>query len=256
MPLYNQNGSTKTVSASTTVTFAANEIAGPGVMRYLLFLTTSTVADISRVRVKRDGVSLLDLPIDHLRSYISRLSRSNRTIATTDTSLEIPLSLIDGIGSEQEACQFGDGAPTVELVIPAGATTGTVLIGWEMSELTPAFTPRNVSVQSNIGASSTNGRIPVNVQPDSVLRSITIPTGNLDRARLVLGGKQMFDLEGTGLLAFAQADGGGMSDPATIVIDPTPAPVGSYLEISTAAGWSTGDEISLGSLVPQTPANS
>jgi len=254
---FNAGGKPVTVAASTVV-FSASEISGDGVAAYYITVDNGDpISTIDRVRIKSAGSTIFDLSLNELISYIQRASRSNFTANTAvDTSLTIPMYILDGRGSERYSAGFpNQQSPTVEIVRNATGAVGTMFCGWRLySDPYPFFTMAT-GTQTNVPANSINQRVPVNAP--GLLRYFGLNLTGLDRLRLVINGQQLWDLSGQQLLESQQMEG---LDGATAgdfmsfrLQEMVPVTAGnSYAELSTNAAWAgTANEFLSVTLVPQ-----
>lgn len=259
------NAGTKVISAGVaqTVVFSSSDIPGTGVSRYLWRTTGANnhqTSAIDRWRVKAGGQTWWDVKPIQMRRMVERMSRANILPVAANLRGTIPLYFLDGKGDERYLAGFPRGqAPTVEMGLDANASAGTARIGWEISTVEPQWAIKFLSSQGNLGASVTNGRIPIT--QDGLIRGVCLPiksaTGIL-RAKLVLGGVEIFNLGADELIEQnAEFDPG--ANITTIPTDlfyklptPLPAPIGnSYFEVDTGAGAVVGDEYAVLSLLPQ-----
>lgn len=257
---YDYNAQTKTIVNATAATysFGASEIAGDGVAAYTLSLTGTNddYGSISRTRVKAGGQLLVDVASAHLTAFIQRMSTSKWAMAATDTAYTVALYTLDAKGlNERYACGFPIGqSPTVEVVVDGTGAAGTLQCGWRLYEGTPAFYPLLLGSQMQIAASATNARY--SLTQGGLLRGFSISTTSLDRLRLVINGKQLFNLSGAQLQqcqAMEGQDGGSTNELFFKIAQMLPITAGnSFVEIDTAAGWGgVTEEITIYSYVPQ-----
>ena len=257
--VFDYNSQTKTIVNATAATysFGASEIAGDGVAAYYIALTGTNddFGSISRVRVKSGGQVIMDVPQAHLTAFIQRMSTSKWAMAGADTAFTMPLYTLDAKGAERYASGFPNGqAPTVEVVVDGTGAAGTITCGWRLFEGQFPFYSLLISSQMNIGSSSVNGRYPLT--QGGLLRGFSVETTGLDRLRLVINGKQLFNLSGP-LLQQSQAmegqDGGSTNTLFFKIDEMLPITAGnSFIELDTLAGWSgTSSEVSVYSYIPQ-----
>ena len=262
--IYDYNAQTKVIANATvaTYTFGASEIAGDGVANYTLALTGTNddFGSIDRVRVKAGGQLIVDIAQAHLTAFIQRMSTSKWAMAGADTTFSIPLYTLDAKGIEERyACGFPIGqSPTVEVVVDGTGAAGTVGCAWRLFEGTPAFYPLLLGSQMNIAASATNARYPIT--QGGLLRGFSVETTGLDRLRLVVNGKQIFNLSGAQLQqaqAMEGQDGGSTNQLFFKIAEMVPITAGnSYFELDTGAGYTgTAGECTLYSYVPQITNN-
>jgi hypothetical protein len=257
---WNAGGQASNVGGGTCV-WSASEISGDGVAGYILHLDTAagdTISTIDRVRIKSAGSTILDLSLTNLISYIQRASRSNFTAnVAVDQSLSIPLWVLDGRGSERYASGFPNAqSPTVEVVQNAGATAGTLFLGWRMYDTPFPFYTMATSTATNCPPGSINFRVPIN--SPGLLRYFGVNTTGLDRIRIIVNGQQLWDLSGDILRESQQLeglDGATAGDYMTFRLqEMVPVTAGnSYAEFSTSAATWAGvtNEFTTVTMVPQ-----
>lgn len=245
----------KVTAASTPVVWTGTEIPANGVVAYHVELTGAgmTFGDITRIRVKSQGASIIDIDNAHFTAFYQRYSKTNRVLAAADTFFTIPLwipEVEDEDGDDERGIVGADwsqmprgGAPTVELQIGAGGAAGTALIGYTVSDRAPKFFPVMLGSSLQIAASNANGKYPLFEQGG--IKGFSINTTGLDRVKLVQGGVQKFHSDGV----LCQA----MQDDRNLAVTLNPifldvggrnlkglmsAPAGSsFLELATGAGW-------------------
>lgn len=255
----------KVTAASTPVQWTGNDIPANGVVAYHVELTGAgmTFGDITRIRVKSQGVTIIDLDNAHFTSFFQRYSKSNRALVAGDTFFTIPLWLpeneAEGDEKGADECQMPrGGAPTVELQIGAGGAAGTALIGYTVSDRAPKWFPIIVGNALQVVASTASARYPL-YEPGGV-KGFSINTTGLDRVKLVLGGVQKYHSDG--VLAQAVQDDRNLAtglNPIWLDVGGRDlsglmsAPQGSsYIELATAAGWAgAANESGMYALRPQ-----
>lgn len=245
----NQNFATKAIAASTTVVFNNDEVTSEGVVEYAFVATGAgnTLANISRMRVKADGVPIVDTTPDFLRAYIERCSEANFAPPAAATRWTIPLYNLEGLSPLQKyASQFPKGRKiTIEIVFGAGAGAGTLLCMWRQTDIPQAFYPLITSTPLNIAASQTNQQKTFGRQ--GLVRAYGINSTGLNRLRLLVGGVQVCNVDGTTILEQQQMENPvSITNPIVNTIEPEiPAQAGeTFAELDTAAGWGgVGNEI-------------
>lgn len=240
----------KVTAASVPVQWTGNDIPANGVVAYHVEFTGAgmTYGDVTRIRVKSQGVTIIDLDNAHFTAFIQRFTKTNRVLAAADTFFTIPLWLPEKEAESDDEgadiCQMPrGGAPTVELQIGAGGAAGTALIGYTVSDIAPKWYPVIVGSALQIAASTANGKYPL-FEPGGV-KAFSINTTGLDRVKLVLAGIQKYHSDG--VLAQAVQDDRNLAttlNPIWLDVGGRDlkglmsAPAGSsYLELATAAGW-------------------
>jgi len=262
----NFSGVSKTIAATTTQTiiFPANEIEGAGVIAYQVqFNGGADIADISRIRVMASGDLIVDVSPAQLRTWLEGTARTGATQATTDTRLLIPLYMPHlPTRDERDSCQFPLGAqPEVQIDLIDTVPVGAANISWVKTDVAPRFASRFYSNVLNIAASQVNAR--GNFSDGGVINGVVLNTVGVNRARLLVSGREAFNLPGPQFNA--QTWGNGLAatrmgeSPLTIT-DPQFIPVtlglqaavgSSYLELTTGAAWAgVANEFAIWSAIP------
>jgi len=222
--------------------------------------TASTIALISRVRVKANGQTVVDCTLDELRAYQERFSPKGNSDDTDGLSLNIPLNSLDTRSDDEgDRCQFMPGASaTVEVVIVAGAgQAGTLMLGWTKTTVAPEFFMTLIESNTNVAASTTNGRSPLS--GPGFVQGLGLPTQGLNRVRAILSGLEVANIPGNRYNGATAATLGDMlvamqnlyenPDAATDTetyqfiklnqgLEANPAT--SWLELTTESNWGTG----------------
>lgn len=256
---YKASGVSKAVAATTaqTIVFTPGEIEGAGVIAYLISLTENAAGAnndfgaLTRVRVKANGVTFIDLTPAHLKAYVQRMSRSNFDIADGDRFLIIPLmDLAAPTWDLQDIQQFPRGAqPTVEITTDNSVAAGTMLIGYIRTTVDPLLWPRLIGTQMNIAASQNQARFTFST--DGVVAGLGINTVGLTNLRAIISGEELIDLPSAGLPAGTTSRGDMLflsqlldnvdvdTDPAFLKLNAgLPADSGSsYVLLDTSAAW-------------------
>lgn len=260
-------GAAKTVlvTAAQTITFTSSEIDGAGVIAYFLSFGTAgnDYGDLDRVRVRAGSQILVDLTANELMAYNQCYSKSNfnETAAGVQT-ITIPLNLMDGPTDDaRDQCQFPPGAePLVEVVTLNTTVAGSILCGWETTNVAPKYFPRIISKSTVSPVSTKNNSL---VFSDSgAIRGIIMPTAGVDRAELTVSGERAWVMPGTQYSAIAYGDMLSQKDFDVFGLTSTP-PVGikyavhscdlglpaasgaSNLIWDTGAGWTANSEIAI-----------
>jgi len=243
---YDQNAGTKATAAATTVVFTATDIPGAGVVAYhFLFAGAGmTFGDLTRIRVKGAGQTLFDVDPTALQAWINRYYGSNLAPVAGDVSFTIPFWYPTQAQGDPQAGDFSQMpsglAPTIELVIGAGGAVGTVQAAWTISDMKPTATPALLGSAMNIGVGpAVNQHYPLFEQGG--VKGVCLNTTGLTRARLVMGGLQRMNIEGTTLFSEIQrfANTNLPADPVFVDLGgPQSAPAGnSYWELDVTGAW-------------------
>ena len=243
MPRFiDQNASTKTTAASTTVTFTAQDFDATGIVKATFFFTGAgmTVGDLTRIRVKNAGITTHDFSLAQFQAWYQKYF--NISPVAADVTFDIPFHLPylgDNVDASDICQMIPGGQPAIELVIGAGGAAGTVQMGWVKSTVKPVMYPVMLGSAMQIAASSTNAHYPI--ADPGVIKGVVIPTAGLTRFNLTLGGARRINIEGTSMLAQVQKERN-----SQVVTDPICSDLGgvqgapsgsSYVEIDSAAGW-------------------
>jgi hypothetical protein len=249
---------------SSTLTFSQNDIPFPQkgssivALHFDLSGAGNTLANITRIRLRANGLTYWDITPTELRTYYSAFANDSLDWGASSTRFSMPLCLID---VEDEDAADRVAAPLnhnlqVDLAYGATAmTTPATFIGWTTSDVDPIFAPTLIGRPTNYAASQTNAK--VNLAEGGFLRAMLLPnqaTGYV-RWRIVSNAEQRYagrpaiiqganDYHDTGALAasFISAKFVGM---------PTVPPGGSYVEFDSGAGAAATDEIVAHVLTPQ-----
>lgn len=263
-----------------TVIWSPAEIDAAGVVAFHLIIrnqgTEAAGIDIiSRIRVKANGQTVMDCSSEQLRAFQERFSPKGNSDLGTSTILTIPLNSLDAkTDDDGDRCQFMPGASATVEITSATVTTGTdvteygqFLLGWTKTTVAPEFYHTLLAQPANVGASSTNGRSPLG--GPGFVQGLGITTANLGRMRAVLSGLEVANLPG--LTYNGQTWGDMIRASQNLYENPDDAsdvsafqfiklnqgleanPATSWLELTTAAGWSASNEIAVYTLVPVQP---
>jgi hypothetical protein len=259
--VYDYNSAGKVIANATAAVYSygASEIAGDGVASYIVTLTGTNddygSIGAGHISVKAGGQPIVAVLPAHLTAFIQRMSTSKWAMAAADTGFQIPLYTLDAKGEERYACGFPNGmSPTLEIPVDGTGSAGTMTAGWRLYEGQFPFYPLLLGSALNWTASTTNNRFPIT--QGGLLRGFSINTTGLDRLRLVIGGKQLFNLSGPQLVqsqAMEGGDGGSTNEMFFKIDELLPITAGnSFAEGDVAAGWAgVANQITLYSYVPQ-----
>lgn len=243
------NGGTKTIAATTAATYVFNdsEIPNGGVGAFSIVTTGANnhlTSAVTRNRVKLSGAAIWDAPSAAHRALIEAIAPANTIPPASRLRYTIPLNLPGVDGSV--GIPFNT-KPSVEVIVDANSSAGTAQIGWLRTAGQPRFMPKFLGFASGVGASVTNGRIPLNI-PDGLVYGISFPlvgaTG-VTRARVVLNGIEVINLSQDHLL-----EGEFLTNPQSltttlfvrmpVLLPATPGI--SFIEVDTGAGAAVTDE--------------
>lgn len=206
---YNSSSKTISANATTTVTFTSSDVPSDRVVQYVFSIVDSgagtpiTLATITRIRVKANGVAIWDLSLAMLRAYIFRFSKGGYTLpsaaittnAATATSVlrfSLPFFILDAMTKDAaDLCQFPPNSNvTIEITFTTAANQGgTITCGYVQTTMQPACYPKLLGSPMNIAASTASGRTPLT--DDGIIEGIGINAIGLGRMKLVLGGAQV-----------------------------------------------------------------
>jgi hypothetical protein len=280
---YSFSPSLKSFSASSTTTaiWSPAEIDSAGCVAFHIAMNTtggtaSTINLITRVRVKANGQTVVDCTLDELRAYQERFSPKGNSDDTDGLFLNIPLNSLDARSDDEgDRCQFMPGASaTVEVVIVTGAgQAGTLMLGWTKTTVAPEFFMTLIESNTNVAASTTNGRSPLS--GPGFVQGLGLPTQGLNRFRAILSGLEVANIPGS---VYNGATAGALGDllvaMQSLYENPDTAtdtetyqfiklnqgleanPATSWLELTTQSNWGTASASTaqtLYTLVPVQP---
>jgi hypothetical protein len=274
MPIsYRANSETIAATTAQTVTFADNTLPQGGIGELFIETTGANNAlDVANgligVRVKLEGVAVLDITGPQLRVLLESLSPANTIPATGRLSFTIPMSYpfsnapIWNWNANLGGIPFGV-KTSVELVLGTSSSAGTALVGWRLLPNAPQYMLKAVQQSTGLAASTTNGRVQVNYGANQIYGFIlpTVGSTGITRLRIVSmdsSGKetQVFHADRT-LLLESQFAG----NPSTVtnpfvlkLPEPVVLPAGSYLEIDNGAGSAATDVFAALQVVNVAPA--
>jgi ABC-type cobalt transport system substrate-binding protein len=260
-------GSAKTVAVTTaqTITFTSSEIDGAGVIGYFIGFGTAgnDYQDLDRVRVRAGSQILVDLTANELLAYNAAYSKANfNESAIGQQTIYIPLNLLDAPTDDaRDACQFPPGAePILEVVTLNTTVAGSMIVGWEVTDVDPEYFPRLISKTTTSPVSTRNNSL---VFSDTgKIRAIVMPTAGVDRAELTVSGERAWSMPGAQFNAIAYGDLLSHKD-ADVFGIPISPPIGnkyachscdlglaaasgaSNLIFDTGAGWTANQEIAI-----------
>jgi len=272
MPIsYRANAETVAATTAATITFADNTLPQGGIGE--LFIETTGANNcldnaVIGVRVKLEGVAVLDLAGPQLRALLESASPANTTPAAGRISWTIPMSYPFSLGPVWNWSANLGGIPfgtktSVELVVNASSSAGTALIGWRLLPTAPAYMLKTIQQSTGLAASTTNGRVQVNYGMNNVYGFIlpTVGATGITRLRVVsmdATGKetQVFHAD-RALLLESQFAGNPSSLTTPFVLklpEPIVLPAGSYLEIDNGAGSAATDVFAALQVINVAPA--
>lgn len=247
-----------------TIVFPAAEIESAGVVKYMIAISAGTIADINRVRVKAGGSNVVDIRRDHLQAFQQRFYRSNLPDATAGKLLTIPLNFPHApTEDEQDLCQFPLGASAqVEIEFAATIVAGAAIIGYEMSDVDPLWTPRLYGSQMNIPASSTNAKYAF-AESGIIAATVCSQTG-ISKSTLSVSSRNAMELPGPvysglalgNLIDASQFDSDGNTSKTILArachLGIAAAQGSSQLMLDTSAAWpGVTEELTLWAIAPQ-----
>lgn len=260
-------GSSKTVALTTaqTITFTSSEIDSAGVIGYFISFGTAgnDYQDLDRVRIRAGAQILVDLTANELLALNSAYSKSNfNESAAGVQTVYVPLNLMDAPTDDaRDQCQFPPGAEAVLEIVTLNTTVaGTVIVGWETTDIAPVYFPRMISKVTTSPVSVRNNSL---VFSDTgKIRAIIMPTAGVDRAELTISGERAWSMAGTQFNNTAYGDMLSAKDYDTFGIPPTPtvgikyacrscdlglaaASGASNLIFDTGAAWTANSEIAI-----------
>jgi hypothetical protein len=258
-----ENLASKTIAATTaqTITFNDSEISNDHIGSWLaLFTGANNCLDsaVSNVRVRVGGQPVWDVTGPILRQAIEAMGPCNTVPATGRLKVSIPMALpaMNLKGFDGTIGLPAGSKPSIDFVIGAGSSAGSVKLGWDTLAAKPQFYTRFISFAGNVPATQTNQYVQLNV-PDGLIYALSLPlvgaTG-LTQARIVIGGVELVGLADQGILQESQF----MTNPQSITADlfmrmpvALPGTVGnSFIQATTGAGAAATDAYAYLSMHP------
>ncbi|HXG60294.1 MAG TPA: hypothetical protein VNO22_02865 [Planctomycetota bacterium] len=208
--------------------------------------TGNDLSDIDRVRVRRNSVVHVDVQMTHLLALIGRFTK--RIPATTATRFTIPLYRLtsaDQVDAVEFAVGLLPGNLEVEVRTKSTWAAGDMGIAWTFGEDEdiarivgqPYIMPASMST---VATNQNNQRLVLD--PPGVLGALSLPSPtNMKRVQYSVGGRDIVDSSGVGLLESQEILSGGGSDPLVLRFD---GEVSGRVEaiLDTDASWSATDK--------------
>lgn len=279
---FQANGHTIAAGVAQTIVWQSSELPMADVVTLLpVFQGGTTLADVTRIRVKSAGSTIIDIPPNKLRSWVQRTSPANLLIAATASAFPIPLNWLEQPTEEaQDLCAMPRGAGlSVEIQLAATASAGSAIMGWEVTDVASTMSPVYLSTAMGIPLGATEARY--NFSAPGVLAGVSLPSRGIGKARVIVGNVEQLNLTGPVFGGTDAAPGAGFdmlnriqspqgailiaglaSGEQYLSLPPSAAPQGSsYILLDTpdvttgANDWGgLGEEIGLFSLVRQPQA--
>lgn len=261
---YQQLGGNKPIPGNSTVTYTSSELPNDKLVELHVGMSGNggnlQSTGLNRVRVKADGELVVDMAIDHMRSWINGVTRNRFNPQSSDNKLVIPLN--DPLAGSEEAADlvgFPIGAqPTLELVYgSAGDGTGLVQVGWAQSDIPAQFSPRLLSAGMNVPASATEQVF--SFAREGRFLGFGINRTGLNNVKLNVGNELILNRDvGMGLLqdVTLMRFGSTVADPLFVFQKARrPASQGTFVQLTTSGSWGgSNNELSTWAMVPQTRA--
>ena len=238
-----RNASTKVPTSGGTTTFDHTDIPSDGVVQYAFTLagTNYQYDSIDRIRVYADGDLFMDLTREFLSQFVQRFGRSNLAPVATAKRFALPFYALDSKSQlERDVVQFPLGRKVKIDIIHETFTvaTDTIRISAVQTNQDPVFMPRIVEEGMGIGASQTNRPFDIGPGPGAV-RAYCINTTGLNKIIATIGGDQLIDTDGDGLIESE------LNEDTQVSVDPVwrkihvPRQIvrGDRITLDTAAGW-------------------
>jgi hypothetical protein len=242
------------VAGAQTIRFAQSELPQNRPIAALHFDLTgggNDLADINRIRLKRNSKLHFDCTIAQLLALASRYTR--RTIATSATRLTIPCyrpSAADAIDASEYDMGLRSGTLELEVEFAGTTVAGDIGVAWTELESEPAAQPYFISGSATtIVASKTNQRYIVD--PPGIVAAITLPAPatKLSKVQARFGGVLYADVSGVGLVESQAILGSSDPDPLCFRLEP-PSMGPVDLVLDTTASWGASEEIAVYSALP------
>jgi len=247
--------SSKSITASTTAIFSGNDLplSVPGQTVVGLIVEHSggsqnDASDVTRVKVKAGGSTIVDVTYAYLRQIIEHYSGQDPGAAATRWFIPLNRLGVDDPDFQDEAAA-PIGAP-LQLEIQLGASvagSATLLVGWLLSDIPPKYFPMVIANPTNFAASATNASVQLSER--GLIQAFMFPTPASNpptRHKLVLQG--ITRVEGSEAMLQAREEMQGENSVGTIaLIDldgaQQAAAIGtSKLECDTPASYSSAVE--------------
>lgn len=273
-----------TFAATTTSTsqWGSGDIDAAGIINFTVITasagsTAAGNAEITGVRVKANGTTVIDLKTAELLAYQKYFSPSHSSDASTSgatnnglgKTLNIPLNMLDAANDNAaDACQFMPGATaTVEVDYTTGANqSGAHILQWQKTTVDPEFYVTLIGAPTNVAASQTSAPVPIGAP--GMVQAFGIDSRAMAQVKAIYSGLEAYN--GPGLVfagGAATGDGvvGGQNLTAnTAAAQPTfqwvktalglgANPANSRLELTTGAGAATTNRMAIMSLVELNP---
>lgn len=249
---YGYSGKTQTVAATTaqTIVFSSSDFNPTGCVAFHVGFTgaNNDVDALTRIRVKANGETIVDVDENFLQAFVDRFTPSNANMANARAALTIPLWVPNADRDKRELCGWPIGAECqIELTTDNSTSAGIAVLAFTRSTVRPVVYPTLIGTPLNIAASQTNATYSFTKRGQ--VQGIAINTVGLDRAKIVLDGQEVLLLPGANYLGAATGDlwresqhysnGENQTDPVWVEMGQgLRAPSGSsYVELSTGAGW-------------------
>ena len=269
--LYDQNGSTKSIAATTvqTITYTASDIPGDGVVAYHIAMSAAgnTLADITSIVLKAGGSPIYSLSAAQLINFTEATSPANYASGTAAQRITIPLyDLRERIEEVADTQQFPRGQlPTLEVNLGSGSASGSMVCSWTRTTVAPVYYPRLLSIAHGFPvAAGYNLRMPFNtpMRPGAGFQGFSFPSAGLSRLKCVVSGVQLMNVFGA---AWAASSGSPLQElqantQANSVADPAwslwrgvgPAVQGdSYIEVDLDGTQAAGGQVCIYDRIPQ-----
>jgi hypothetical protein len=259
-------------NSTTTVQWTSSDFDPAGAVRFQLILQqtagTLDLNDVSRVKVKQNGQTIVDATVAQIQAMQERLGKAHNSDLITDRVLNIPLNLLDGVTDDDaDKVQIMPGAAcTVEVVFATDATgAGIAFLQVVKTDQPALFYPTYIGTPLGVAGAVNGRRIPISAP--GIVQGWALGTADVREVKLILSGVQVGDWFGgsyndlsnigDGLQA-AQALEDCPDDASnvtgTVYLKEShgyPAStMNSYLELSCDSDYTADREIAIFSLVP------
>jgi hypothetical protein len=208
---HTSNLSPKQLGASSTFTFQSSELpfptAGRGISEFLITLTdsdglttrsTGVLNNLSRVRVRAGGATIVDVSGFQLGEFLTQLAPSDPGIASpafiggafglkNAVTFRVPFTVFDDVAEDmQDLSQFPlNKLPTIELVTNGTMTSSTFAsVTTTLTDVTPKWSPKLLGQAMNVPASANSFRVPISEA--GLIRALGLGTQSLDIAGSVI----------------------------------------------------------------------
>jgi len=256
------NPSQKAVTATSTnpVVFQANDIPGSarGVgnlvglsfsTEYVTAGTNIVISKLSRIKIKASGNLLWDIGGTQFRAFYGRFAPANLIYGNSSAAFTVWFNAFDMDDDDQaDQCGFPyNTVPTAEITFDGTQGAGSMKVGYIFSDVEASRYATLIGQPMGVAASQNQMGYPLNESGE--IRGMGLTSTGLNKARLVLGGRQWINAEGPATATAANTLGDMLRETQQIELDQAlvsdtfyrlpnvQAPQGSRIELTTGTAW-------------------